>query len=122
MGRMTYGVIFGVQQTAPEEFGEDGWGVLLKRYRGPRPQSPSGSYDGPETIGFWVAAGGSGIEGCPRLSEPFAICDGGLNAVPEYSKALLKARTAWKKFATWAETQGIALDEPMPWLVETEVG
>jgi hypothetical protein len=121
MGRMTFGVIFGVQQDPPEALGEDGWGALIDRYRGSGPTSPKGDYEGPTTIGFWVAVGGSGVKGCPRLSEPFAIVEGGMSMVPEYSRALLRARTAWEKFAAWAEKQGVWLDEPHLWLVETEV-
>ena len=102
MGQMTYAVMLGVDAgEAPESFGDDGWYALLDQYtaRGPAPRRPYGDTDNRDLIGFWVAVGASGEEGCPDLDIGFPL-DGFL-AVPEYKKSHRRAQKAWVKFAAW---------------------
>ncbi len=124
MGRMTHAVILGVDASRyAKSLGEDGWSTILDKYkagRGPRPDHPGGDTKNYDVIGFWVAVGASGEEGCPDLDEGFPL-ERFLD-VPKYRKAHDRARKAWEKFKPWAETKGFDFGEPRLWFVTTEVG
>jgi hypothetical protein len=123
MGQMTMAVMLAVDAgDAPEGLGEEGWYELLSEYKvgkGPKPDCPCGDTDNWNLIGFWIAVGASGEDGCPGLDKSFPI-DGFL-AVPEYKKAHERAAKAWEKFSAWAATKGHKFGEPRIWLVQTEV-
>lgn len=123
MGQMTMAVMLAVDAgEAPESLGEDGWSTLLSKYartRGVRPDRPNGDTDNWNLIGFWIAVGASGEEGCPDLDRSFPL-DAFLD-VPEYKKAYERARNAWENFAQWAASKGFQFGEPRLWLVQTEV-
>lgn len=123
MGQMMNAVMFAVDAgKAPKSLGGDGWYSLLCRYeagRGRVPEEHVGDADNRTLIGFWVAVGASGEDGCPDLDMSFPL-DGFLD-VYEYRKAHEKALKAWEKFRPWAASQGFEFGEPRLWLVQTEV-
>jgi hypothetical protein len=123
MGQMTSAVMLAVDAgEAPESLGDEGWYDLLSRYKagkGPAPDLPCGDTDKHNLIGFWIAVGASGEDGCPDLDKSFPL--DGFTDVPEYKKAHERARKAWGKFATWAASQGFTFCDPILWLVHTEV-
>ncbi len=123
MGQMTMAVMLAVDAgEAPESLGEEGWYELLSGYKagnGPKPDRPHGDTDNYNLIGFWIAVGASGEDGCPDLDKSFPL-DGFLT-VPEYKKAYDRAAKAWDKFSTWAADKGHNFGKPRLWLVQTEV-
>lgn len=129
MGQMTSAIMLGVDAgEAPKKYEDEGWFELLyayekaakiKPFSGVGPDTPGGDTDRPDLIGFWVAVGSSGKEGCPGLDRSFPL-DGFLT-VPEYRKAHASAQKRWAKFAAWAKEQGHDFGEPRLWLVRTEV-
>lgn len=129
MGQMTSAIMLGVDAgEAPETYEDEGWDELFYKYEkaakikpfsGVGPAKPSGDTDNYNVLGFWVAVGASGKQGCPSLCRSFPL-DGFL-AVPEYRKAHASAQKRWAKFAAWAKTQGHDFGEPCLWLVMTEV-
>lgn len=123
MGQMVMAVILGVDAgEAPESLGEDGWSALLDRYRagtGPKPAHPCGDTDVRNVIGFWVAEGDDGEDGCPPLDTSFRF-DGFLE-IKTYRKAYDRAAQAWERFQQWAITQGYSFGAGDLWLVLTEI-
>lgn len=123
MGQMTMAVMLAVDAgEPPESLGDDGWYCLLEKYNpgdGPTPAQPYGDDDDKYLIGFWIAVGASGEDGCPDLSASVPLDD--FLGVPEYKKSHGRAKKAWKKFAAWAASQGHTFSEPRVWLVQTEV-
>lgn len=120
MGQMTHAVMYGVKKNPPKGLAE-GWYSLISQYKpdsGPRPDTPHGDGDW-NFLGFWVAAGDDGVDGCPYLSEPFALDD--FANVKAYKAATARAVKAWAKFAAWCEDRGTKLPAPRLYLVETEV-
>jgi hypothetical protein len=59
------------------------------------------------------------MDGIPYLHGPIDLASIEQNRL--YTKSLAKARVSWEHFAAFCLTQGIALDTPRLWLVETEV-
>ncbi|MGK3981355.1 hypothetical protein WMF38_57690 [Sorangium sp. So ce118] len=112
MGQMTHAVMLGVNAgEAPESLGDEGWYALLERYKagnGPRPDRPHGDTDDYNVIGFWLAVGASGEDGCPDLDKGFPLV--GFLDVPQYRKAYERAQKGWDKFAKWAAKQGHEAD------------
>lgn len=121
MGQWTHAVMLAVAPGKAPELLEEGWSEFLDAYkagRGPRPDHHYGE-DDLELLGFWVAVGGSGKDGCPDLTLGFPL-DGFLS-VPEYKESYDRAMKAWKRFNTWAAKKGHQFGEPKLWLVQTEV-
>lgn len=64
------------------------------------------------TIGFVVAAGGSGVDGCPYL-ETVAFDE--VEAMP----SCRRARQGWRRFASWCAARGLPMPEVK--LIITEI-
>ena len=79
-----------------------------------------------DLIGFWIAAGASGLPGLPILGEwqspgyiPVGFSRAGVREA--YPRAYRNARIRWRRFARWAEAQGVTLPRATLWLTPTEV-
>ncbi len=141
MGQMTYALMLCVEEAGAIDWcGEDGDGGLLGEWREacadriaafeakhPRKswQDPYGrdvyvpqpAYGAePPVVGFYVAAGASGIAGVPDL-HGFALGE----AKTVYTDAYKAARRRWRRFARWAAAKGIVLPKARLHIVETEV-
>lgn len=139
MGRMTYGLLFGVEMKAPGHLGDEGWYTACARYNNRDGATahklavPYNSHgDDFVGIGFWCAVGGSGKPGVPYL-EGFPLDEPGRSS-PEHAAAIENARKAWAEFVAWASVPqkggsgrfawtmpAMTFPEPRLYLVETEV-
>lgn len=70
-------------------------------------------------IGFCIAVGASGEDGCPDLKGPIDMA--GFDTDKRYAKATRKARDAWAHLAAFFAEHGVKHEEPRLWLVELEV-
>lgn len=138
MGRMTYGLLFGVEMEAPGHLGDEGWYDLCLRYDG-RKGAPrtkrlklNVSYEH-SVLGFWCAISDSDEDGVPEL-KGFPLDEPGRPS-PEHATAIENARNAWAEFVAWASVPqkggsrrrawtmpAMTFPEPRLYLVETEVG
>jgi len=137
MGRMTYGLLFGVEMAAPEHLGDEGWFDLCTRYnfRNGVKGTKTTKLDVPYEfggIGFWCAMGNSDVKGVPDL-ESFPLDEPGRPS-PKHAAAIENARKAWAEFVAWASVPqkggsgrfawtmpAMTFPEPRLYLVETEV-
>ena len=131
MGQMTHAVMLGAPMVKPpkgktwwgdsKEVGgeyvyEDGLLDMFKSGRGPKPETDENA----NVIGFFVACGASGKSGVPDLKGPIDLAR--FEKAKPYAKAIAKARKAWERFAVFCQKQGVKLEKPRFFLVETEVG
>ena len=142
MGQMTYALLYGIEHPEGVDlFGEGiGSGGLMREWenackpqidafvaRCKRHESRFGARDRyiPDSpyqstlplLGFYVAAGASGMTGIPYL-EGFAISE----VRDLYAKECKNARRRWRRFAKWCASKGITLPKARLYLTETEVG
>lgn len=130
MGQTTFAVMLGCEMPeAPE--GKTWYGDshevkgkyvyqkgLFDLYKPGRSMKPE-TDDGGGIVGFFIAVGASGADGCADLEGPIDLAS--IEAVKEYANPIKKAREAWVKFAAFCAEQGAPLTDPRFWLVETEV-
>ena len=121
MGQMTYGIMFGIidnSETSEELC--DKWAdennAFAMSYEARMKIVPDHVCVDDAYLGFWVAVGGSGMDGVPYLDD---VCLDELNAT--YSKQIILAKERWRKYAEWAEVNGEQLPKAQLWLVKTEV-
>jgi hypothetical protein len=67
-------------------------------------------------VGYWVALNGGNVAGVPRLDDR-CVRVSALRRLP----ANAKARRAWRRFARWARSRGVALQRPTLWIAPTGV-
>jgi hypothetical protein len=130
MGQMTFALMLGTPlPKAPK--GKTWWGdseevggkwvyragllELHEAGRGQRPRTDENS----EIVGFFVAAGASGMDGLPRLEGPIGLASA--KRMKRYAASYKKAAAAWVSFARFCSAQGVRLGRPSLYLVETEV-
>jgi hypothetical protein len=127
MGGICHGVMLAIHVGKASEHLKDGrlWDDLLSKYeyRSLKPEvgelDPSADEWGC-LVGFWVAHGDAGWDGCPPLDLGFALDD--FLEVSQYNKAYEAAVIEWKTFMPWLRSQGVKLGEPPRlYLVQTEV-
>ncbi len=126
MGQMTYGLCYGVREPRIAEL--DAWldDYATEAMRGVRGDYwekrwrivPRWTADGTDFLGFFIAAGASGMDGIPRLEGCHVSA---IEADKRYKKSLKAAANAWAKFDAWCEKRGISLPDPQLWLIECEV-
>lgn len=130
MGQMTFALMLGCP-LPKEPKGKTWWGDseevngewvykdgILEAHKAGRGPEPETDEEG-KIVGFYIAAGASGKDGCAPLEGPIDLAN--IETVKTYAKPIKKARAAWVKFAAFCAEQGAPLTEPRFWLVETEV-
>ncbi len=68
-------------------------------------------------LGFWVAVGGSGMDGIPYL-DTLPLVD--IATMKPYACAAKNARVRWRRFANWCMNDGITLPKAQLWMTITE--
>ncbi len=133
MGQMTYALCYGVPMCESEGCDDED---LLEEYEKVKKREikalakkmgvsysdavdrivPDCEVEGTEFVGFFVAAGASGMVGLPHL-EGFRLT----NWSARYKKEVDAAMVAWSMFSEWCNGQGIKAPEGQLWLIECEV-
>jgi hypothetical protein len=122
VGQNTIGVIYGVIVPRGVKLSADRppWDGLLDRAEKVK-KLPIPDWDGDANLlGFWVAAGASGKDGCPSLGKAVPLAKFGEFA--PYLKAVERAQKRWTEFERWAqEQQDVDFPKAQLYLTETEV-